>query len=437
MLALARLRVGDYFRAAEGFERVLELNSRLPSVNAAYGRVLLELGKPEEADEAFRRELEINPEDFESNFRHGIYLHTYAQEYSQALVHLQKALRSSPGNRDVRFQIGLVYSRMNRLKEAADLLQEVAREAPHSLEVHVTLARLYSQLQQPEKARRHAAAAERLRQDQAGQALIQQGHFAEALELFRRLQQEAPSDPRAFFFAGMALAQMGDWEAAADPLREAARLDPADPKYRIAYANALSRLGQAEAALATLGPLQPERVQQLPPDGMLLLSETYHRAGSHDEALQVLEIMARQDPSSSRISLLGGQIHLVRKDYPQALHFGEESIARQPQNNPLAYALLGTIRFQQGQADRAKEAYLEAVRQDPDTAEYLEKLGAVCLALNQSEEALRYLQRAEPRAEQFPHIYYLLAKAYEAQKQTAKAREALQRYHSRGGKERP
>ncbi len=429
MLGTARQMSGEYFRAEEEFKRAIELNPKLPAVNGTYGLVLQVLARPDDADKAFCRELEINPNDFDSNFNHGIYLYKYEQKYEESLAHLQRALRSRPDHRDVQFQIGLVYSLKNEIEKALEILREIVEESPNSLEGHSTLTRLYYRLNKREEAERHRATTERLRKDQDGQRLIQQGRLSEALGVFRQLKQKDPTG-RSHFFAGMILSLMNDWTAAAVDLKEALRLDPENPKYIISYTNALARLGQVELAMEILGAVKPEWVAPLSPDAMLTLSETYHWAKRHDEALQVLDVMARRDPNSARINLLRGQIHLVKGDYELARQFAETSIERLPTNNALAYSILGMARYQLDDTAGAKEAHLEAVSQDPGNAEYLWKLGAVCLAMGESGSAIQYLMLATPGAEQFPEIYAALAKAYEAENNPAKANQALQQYEA-------
>jgi tetratricopeptide (TPR) repeat protein len=400
----------------------------LPSVNGTYGRVLQELERPDEADAAFRRELEINPDDFDSNLYHGTYLYTYNQNYEEALAHLNRALRLRPDRHDVQLQIALVYSMTNRIEAALEILEKLAAKSPGSLEVHSTLTRLYSRLGRREAAERHRAIAERLRVDQEGQRFIQQGRFPEAVEFFNQLKQADKSDPRPYFFIGMALSLMKDSRAAAAELKQAVRLDPENPKYIIMYTDALARSGREALAMEILGPVKPEWLAPLAAELILTLSETYHRAGRHDEALQVLDVMARRDPYSPRVSALRGQIYLVKGDYKLARQSAEVSIERLPQKNPLAYSILGMARFRMGDTAGARAAYLEAVNQDPNNPEYLWKLGALCLVLGESQEAVRYLEQAKKGAERFPEIYSDLGKAYQANNDPIKAREAFEQY---------
>jgi tetratricopeptide (TPR) repeat protein len=428
MQGTARLMTGDYFQAADAFKKALDANPRLPTVNGTYGRVLQELDRPDEADEAFRREIEINPDDFEANFYHGIYLHAYEQRYEEALSFLNRALRARPDRHDVQFQIAVVFSLTERVEEAVKILESVVVRSPNSLEGHSTLTRLYVRLGRPEAAERHRAIAERLRKDQEGQRFIQQGRFSEAVEVFNQLKQANKSDPRPYFFAGMALSLMKDSKAAVAELSEAVRLDPRNPMYVIPYAEALVRSGQVALAMEVLRPVKPESLAPSAPELLLTLSETYHRAGRHDDALHVLDVMARRDPYSARINALRGQIYLVKEDFKLARQFAEKSIERQPKNNALAYSILGGAQLRLGDTAGALESCREAINQDPDNPLYLWKLGALYLAMGDSREAIRHLERARKGADAFPEIYVDLGKAYQKNQEPVKAKEAFDAY---------
>src|SRR5439155_22381121 len=76
---------------------------------------------------------------------------------------------------------------------------------------------------------------------------------------------------------------------------------------------------------------------------------------------------------------------------------------------------------QRGQMEAAKKAFLEALKHrenDPDT---LYAMASVCLSLNDMDEAIKYLTRAEPAAAHLPKIYYALGQAYQRKGNTDKA----------------
>jgi len=163
MLGTAQLQRGDAVAAVAEFERALRLNPELPLVNTLLGRSLSQMSRPDEAAEAFRRELKLNPNDFDSNLQLGIHLQKAEQDYGAALAHYQRALRVRPGSPDARYQIGLVYLMTDRLAEALKMIEGVVKDVPDFLEGHATLTRLYYRLGRREDAERHRAIADELR----------------------------------------------------------------------------------------------------------------------------------------------------------------------------------------------------------------------------------------------------------------------------------
>lgn len=175
MLGTAHLERGDPAAAVDEFRRAVELNPRLPSLNAFLGRSLSEMSKPDEAAEYFRRELEINPNDFDSNLHLGMQLQKAEQDYEGALAHYERALRARPGSPDARYQIGLVYLLTDRTAEALEIIEGVVRDVPEFLEGHATLTRLYYRLDRREDAERHRAIVDELRAQREAEDLAMVG----------------------------------------------------------------------------------------------------------------------------------------------------------------------------------------------------------------------------------------------------------------------
>jgi len=264
-----------------------------------------------------------------------------------------------------------------------------------------------------------------------GNFLISQERLPEAIELFSKRKQDFPTDSRAYFYSGMALAQMESLQLAAADLKEAVRLEPNNLSYLILYANVLVRLKHDELALETLASFSEKwNKGPLPPAWLWVLSETYIRAGDNDAGLKVLDLLGQMDPEDHLVDLNRGQVYFKQGDYEKALECVNASLARESEYNPPAYFYRGKILNQLGNTQSAKEAYIEAVNQDPENAEYLWKLGTVCLALGDNEEAVEYLERAVPGADEFPEIYYNLGRAYQASKDPTKARATLKKFQS-------
>ncbi len=102
-LGQALIENGDYFGALKHLGRAIALDPGTPSLNATYGHLLRTMTRHDEANDAFLRELEINPDDYDSNRFHGIFLYENEQKYEEALACFERALRARPGDVAVRF----------------------------------------------------------------------------------------------------------------------------------------------------------------------------------------------------------------------------------------------------------------------------------------------------------------------------------------------
>src|SRR4029450_73015 len=97
--------------------RALELNPKLPTVQAWYGRVLMRLGDTEKAKTAFKTELASNANDFDSNLYLGI-LHRQDKETAGALSHLKRAIQLRPREQYARYHLAAVYAAAGKPSDA-------------------------------------------------------------------------------------------------------------------------------------------------------------------------------------------------------------------------------------------------------------------------------------------------------------------------------
>src|SRR6185369_9713433 len=74
LLGTAKLNAGEYELAIVDFEKAARLNPHLPDVYSFLGRAHLQTGDTAAARLGFQKELEQNPNDFESNLNLGALL---------------------------------------------------------------------------------------------------------------------------------------------------------------------------------------------------------------------------------------------------------------------------------------------------------------------------------------------------------------------------
>ncbi len=125
----------------------------------------MERGRRPEAVAAFRRELELNANDFDSNLFLGLLLKDESM-LDEAYDHLKRAERQRPQDVRVLYGLGSLHLAAGRVPEAEAALQAVTAEAPDYLQGHVLLATVYYREKKKAEGDREKSIAEGLRQKQ-------------------------------------------------------------------------------------------------------------------------------------------------------------------------------------------------------------------------------------------------------------------------------
>ena len=163
-MGIAHLNRFDYPEAKSELERALRLNPSLPTANSAYGRALIGLGDQAEAERAFRKELSVNINDFESNLMLGS-MRKSAQDFDGALTYLNRALTIHPKDLTARKLLASLKLQMGAIEEAAGMLEQIVAEAPDAVDAHVQLATAYNRLKRTDDADRERAIVDRLNRE--------------------------------------------------------------------------------------------------------------------------------------------------------------------------------------------------------------------------------------------------------------------------------
>ena len=150
------LLADDAQAALKEVQRAIELNAKLPAVQAWYGRVLMRLGDTEKAKTAFKTELASNANDFDSNLYLGILLRQDKQ-LDEARSYLQRATQLRPREQYARYHLAAVYAAAGRPADALPLLEGVLKEHGDFVEARVLLASVYYRLNRKEDGDREKA----------------------------------------------------------------------------------------------------------------------------------------------------------------------------------------------------------------------------------------------------------------------------------------
>jgi len=162
--------------AIKEFERAIQLNPKLPTLRAWYGRSLMRLGDSEKAKNAFKSELADNLNDFDANLFLGILLRQDKQ-FDESFLYLSRAVRLRPRDQYARYHLAADYFALAKPNDALPLLEGVVKEYSDFSEAHVLLASVYYRLNRKEDADREKAIVQKLNaEQQAKQPGAQDGY---------------------------------------------------------------------------------------------------------------------------------------------------------------------------------------------------------------------------------------------------------------------
>jgi len=161
-MALASIDLGE-LEVAEAHYRESLAIKRQPAIYNDLGFVLERQGIPEEAAEAYRKALELDPESASAHYNLGASL-VRSGEFAEAESHLRAALEKNP-NTQTYTGLGIVLWQQGRVDEAIANLRAAIEADPNNAAAY----------------------------DQLGTILIQQGKLEEAASTYRDLIRNRPS----------------------------------------------------------------------------------------------------------------------------------------------------------------------------------------------------------------------------------------------------
>ena len=165
LMGVAHLRRKDPARAIAEFERAAQLDPKLPTVHSLLAMALMESGRRSDAAEAFRREFENNPNDFDSNLYLGLLLKDDGK-LDESGDHLRRASRLRPNDPRVLYGLGSLAVATGRIEEAEKALTAVTAAVPDYVQAHVLLATVYYRLKKKDLGDKEKATVARLFQEQ-------------------------------------------------------------------------------------------------------------------------------------------------------------------------------------------------------------------------------------------------------------------------------
>lgn len=248
-------------------------------------------------------------------------------------------------------------------QQAAQLLQDILKEAPEAHDVRHQLAVL----------------------------LATSGKPQEAVRQFRLLVKANPAHAAAHANLGNALLEAGELQEAVVELQRALALDDKLIGARLALASALRRLGRSTEAIEHYRQvLERDRVNHVAFNGMGL---AYRDLNDMPRALECLEHAVGLAPDNAEYRINFG-VTLERHELEfEAVEQYYKAVQLQPRMLE-AMVFLGNVLDKSRRFDEALECFEQAKKLHPDELELEERIGYVYLGMGAAEKALEFFEQA-------------------------------------------
>jgi len=340
------LKADSYAVAAQEFRAALRIDPKL-TLRARFplGAALFELHQPSDA----RRELETVRKEVGDHPNVLYYLGRLdldEHKFESAVSNLRKAAEKPPFA-DTAYYLGFAYYQQGSFADAETWLKQALKDTPQDARVPYQLAQVYRKQGHEDEAREALKLSGELRErannesqsrtecaQKLDQSMKDEGVRSEAHALCDQMYD--PNDAAKLTALGTIYGQHGELESALKPLQRAAELEPESPQsqYNVALVNfQLGRLEEARTPLAKAVERWPDLFQLNALYGTVLA-----KLGDDEAAYAALRHANQLNPEDKGtedllfLTTLGlARKKLAAKKYADGLRYFQEAAKLKPQ----------------------------------------------------------------------------------------------------------
>jgi tetratricopeptide (TPR) repeat protein len=380
VLARAQARAYDVAGAAQNAEKAVQAGATNALAHEARGEAMLALGRGEDAANALRKALELDPKL--TRARLGLARALIAQgKATEAVAEARKASEADQKSGSAFAVLGaaIAAENANNWNDAIAQAQQGAFLDPKSPLVQAVVGDLFAaagNFDQAVAAYRKAAGSDPGNADASAgliQMLVRKGDLDGALAAAKKLAAEVPGSGRAQLELGRILARKADWQAALEPLERATALLPS-----VAEGFALLGTAQQFSGNTALAKDAYEQAVKLDPKngdyqttyGLLQAMTGEQQAGA-DTLNKVLQTPAGQKSVAAWANLGYAYSRMKPPKIQESLAAYNKALAIDPKNAQVHLGL--------GWANYWADNYDGAIASFKKTTELEPKLKAECL----------------------------------------------------------
>jgi len=220
----------NYEEAEEALKQAIRLEPDDTIAGLKLGIVYILLGRKEDAEEALKQAIHFNPDDAEAYLKLGI-IYTNLRCYEEAKEKFKQAIQLDPDYAEAYLKLGVIYILLEQDKKAEEIFKKVIHLNPNDAELRIKLGAIYTALGQNEEAIEAYKQAIRLNPDYAeaylklGMVYSRLEHYEEAIEAYKQAIRLNPNDARAHLELGVTYLLLEDKDSALDEYKILKKLD--------------------------------------------------------------------------------------------------------------------------------------------------------------------------------------------------------------------
>jgi tetratricopeptide (TPR) repeat protein len=355
--------------ALQFLDRSLALDE-IEGVHAARARVLLRLGRSDEAIVSLQKAVAANPSDQTLRLTYARLL-VDIKEYDKARAEFEKLLEASPDDAELLYTLGLLSLEAQRLDDAEKYLMMLIRLGERDGEAQYYLGRIYENRKQYDKAiewyeQVHVGDYQFDARLRIADMLGLSGRTDEAIEYLDSMLQGSQSNGslvRIYVAKGELLRVARRYEDAMEVFNTALEIVPgnSDLLYaRALVAERLGRIDQLEADLKIILKTEPDNAHALNALGFTLADQTDRYEEAYGYLKRAIEIMP-EDPAI--IDSLGW-VYYRMGNYDEAIRLLRTALSRFDDAEIAAH--LGEVLWVTGNQQEARGIWQKALQKSPD-----------------------------------------------------------------------
>ncbi len=356
-----------------------------------------------------------------------------SKDYAAAEQALNQAVQLDTNNYRAWFDLGFVYTALNRDNDAIAAYRKSVAAAPTVFESNLNLGLMLARTNQPEAAKYLRAATElkptAKPEEGLYRAWVSLGHVLEASEpkeavaAFRKASGLNPALAEPHVFAAAVAAELNDLVTAEQEYKATAERDPKSSQAQAGLANIYlqtKRLPEAEAALRHYLALDPQNAK-----AHLQLGRVLAGQNKNDDALAEFESALRFSPDDAAAKRELALLYVDSRQFAKAEPLFRAALQKDPRDAELHHRL-ATVLIEQRKFAEAQSELLMAVNLKPD---YGIAYGDLAFAASENKNYPLALKALDARARYLPDIpvtLFLRATAYD---HLGARKEAAASYH--------